>query len=655
MDDGGFKKFEFGNRTSVSRKIIEVKEQPKMKKLLLSKKKRILAGFIILIILLSIVSVFVGIKAKSLYNKSLKIYNQAKVASASVKQQNIVQAKEELLKTEKEIKSFQTEYQSLQFIQYIPIAASYYNDGNHMVNASLFGIKAGVTVMDSLIPYADVLGLKGDKSFVGGSAEDRIQTAVKSLGKIVPNIDKIEVHLIKAREEIDQIDPGRYPNFSKFKEVRKNIEIVKNITDESVVAIQEAKPLIKVLPDLLGEPESKKYLVLFQNDKELRSTGGFITFYTVFRVEHGVIRIDSASDIYDLDSSIASHPKAPEVILTYLPKVYAFNIRDSNLSPDFVESMKMFNSLYDKASKKTNIDGIIAIDTNVLVHFLEILGDVQAGGVTFSSKPDARCSNDCPHVVYELESYATTQVGHVIDNRKSIIGELLYAIMGKALSSSPGEYWGRLFQQGLKDAQEKHILIYLYNKDAQSGIEALNLAGRIKDFQGDYLHINENNYGGAKSNMFIKQKVKIEYELDDKGSIAKTITISYKNPHPPSNCNLEQKEILCLNAQLRNYLRLYVPKGSILQSSKGSQVKVSTKEELGKTYFDSFLTVDPLGSSSIIFKYRLPFKIEKGSPLPFLIQKQPGTFNIDYEIYVNGKKQEEFVLNEDRILNLKVF
>jgi hypothetical protein len=108
-----------------------------------------------------------------------------------------------------------------------------------------------------------------------------------------------------------------------------------------------------------------------------------------------------------------------------------------------------------------------------------------------------------------------------------------------------------------------------------------------------------------------------------------------------------------LNAILRNYQRIYVPKGSSLQSNKGSEVKVQTGEDLGKTYFESFFTVNPLGKATVSYTYKLPFKVTGGT-LPLMIQKQPGIENIPFEIYVNGKKKESFDLRSDTTLNLKL-
>jgi len=624
------------------------RKKSRFKKIVSSKITRIIT---IVIILIGIFAVYTAIQAQRIYKSSQKVEAQARLAADALKKQNIELAKKELVATQKEIDALKKDFSSVGYLRFVPLVNGYFNDATHGLAAATHGVDAAITVTDSLIPYADVLGLKGEGTFVAGSAQDRIKLAVKSLGKVVPKIDAIEGDIVKAASEINKIDATHYPDFWKFKKIRAQIINVQALTREAESAVKEAKPLVKVLPDLLGESEERKYLILFQNDKELRPTGGFMTFYAVFRVDQGVINVDRSSDIYDLDNSIASHPKAPPIILKYFPSVKTFNIRDANLSPDFITSMDEFLTLYRKSNGPQEIDGIIAINTHVLVNILDILGEVTASGQNFNTKIDARC--DCPQVVYVLENETTRPVNYIKENRKAIVGDLLYATMQKALTSSPKEYWGRLIQSAMKDSQEKHIMFYLFNKDAQSGIEALGWAGRIKDFDGDYLHVNDANFGGAKSNLYVQQAVRMDYDVANDGLITKTLTISYKNPYKHSDCNLERGG-LCLNAKLRDFLRVYVPKDSKLQEVKGSEVKVDAQEDLGKTVFNSFITVNPLGQSKIIFKYQLPFKVENNT-LPLLIQKQSGVKTVPYEIFVNGREVEKFDLIEDKILTLKGF
>lgn len=623
-----------------------------------SPKKIGIVGIVILV-LIALFAFTIVLPAIKTYASFQKTQAQGKKAWEAIKKQNIALAKEELAKTKTELLQTQKDLRSFPLARFVPIVSWYYNDADHLIKAGISGLDAGNVLIASIEPYSDILGLKGKSSFVMGSAEERIRIAVLTMGKITPRIDDISKSLSSVQSEIDQVNPSHYPPIFAGKKIKEQLIQVKTISKEGISVVEEARPLIKILPSLLGESKDKKYLVIFQNDKELRPTGGFMTAYAIFRIEKGVIHVDRSDDMYSLDKSLVKRGSAPAPILKYLPRVTTFNLRDTNLSPDFIESMNTFNSLYKDASGYVEVDGIIAVDTHVLASIIKILDDeVWAGGTLFTSKIDKRC--DCPQVVYELEratdqpvslDLRVTSLESVQAHRKDIIGVLMYAIMEKALKSSPKLYWGSLVQDLLKQTSEKHVLFYLYDKPAQAGVEALNAAGRIKKFDGDYLHINQANFGGAKSNLFVQESVLQEINVESNGDIVKTITVNYKNPFAPSNCN-EETGGLCLNATLRDFIRVYVPQGSTLVDSKGSEVKVTSYNELGKTVFEGFLTVRPKGVATYTLKYKLPFKVVKNSPLPLLIQKQPGTDQNEYTIKVNGGQVNKFNLTTDKELKL---
>lgn len=637
--------------------IINNRPKPKTKKL--PKKSLIVLGVLGAILL--VFGLILVAPAQRAYSDAKATFAQVKVTVDALKKQNIELASQELDKTKESLTQTQKSLDVMGYLKFIPVANLYYGDAQHLTKAGFYGLDAAKVLIDSLEPYADLLGLKGKKgSFVAGTASQRIETAVQTMGKITPHIDDIAEQMEGVRKEIDAVDPNHYPPFLGGEKIRNGLIQIRTLVDQGVTFVNDARPLIKILPSLLGDPKEKKYLVLFQNDKELRPTGGFITAYAVFRIDKGIIHVDKSDDIYTIDNGIFGKPKAPSPILKYLPNVSVLHLRDSNLSPDFIASMDSFNTLYKKASGYVEVDGIIALDTNVLVSTIKILDDeVYAGGVRFTSKTDPRC--DCPQVIYELERLVSTPksvdlkvttLEAVQAQRKDLIGTLLYAIMDKALKSSPKLYWGALFQDLLAQVEQKHVMFYIYNKDAQAGIESLNAAGRIRPYEGDYLHINQANFGGAKSNLFVQEAVTQNYEVASDKTITKKITINYKNPHAPSDCNLERGN-LCINAVLRDWFRIYVPLGSKLIDSKGSEVKISTYDELGKTVFEGFLTVRPKGSAILSLSYTLPFKVKDGN-LPIYIQKQPGTGGNEYTIEVRGTKVNNFKLLTDREIKVKL-
>ncbi|OGK51359.1 hypothetical protein A2966_04535 [Candidatus Roizmanbacteria bacterium RIFCSPLOWO2_01_FULL_41_22] len=536
---------------------------------------------------------------------------------------------------------FEKEAKSVYWAGFIP----YIKDFRNGVEAGHYLIDAGIETVKAVEPYADLIGFKKGQgtSFYEKTSEERLQTAVLTLDKMLQKVDGISQSIDEAEKRIETIDPNRYPQKIGNTVVRDNIAQMKEQFKGMATLFVDAKPLLKSLPEIFGAQEEKTYLILFQNTAERRATGGFLTFYAVFKINKGKITIDRSSDIYDLDSNIAIHPVAPDKILAYHKGVSQLYIRDSNLSPDFVESIKLFNSLYSKAGNRVEYDGIITMDSKVLVDMLKIFGDTEAGGVTFSAQNDPRC--DCPQVMYTLFDIVDRPVNYIKVNRKGIIGELMYQLFYKAIGFSPSKYWGRLAETLFQNLDEKDILLYFTDPKIQTAVQKLNYAGRVREYEGDYLHINNVNFAGAKSNLFIDENIHSETTIDGE-AVKRKVTMTFRNPSPPSDCNLERGG-LCLNATLRNWIRFYVPKGAKLVNFKGSETKVLTYDELGKTVYEGFMRVNPQGKAEVIVEYTLPPNITNDN-YRLLIQKQPGVEKQTLEVDVNGVKKFEGKLNTDK-------
>lgn len=591
---------------------------------------------VLIVVLLFGLSVY--FPAKELYGSVKKTETVFQQTYTAIKSQDLETSRIKFQELHENIDQIENNLNRLSWLQHFPFLGGYVLDAQHLLAAAKNGVEASQIGIDTLTPYADLLGLKGKSSFVQGSADERIKTAVETLDKIIPNIDQISQKIAAVNSALEQVDENRYPEKVGNTAIRSRFKGAKTLFMQTTSLFVNAQPLLKNIPQLLGIKEAKRYLVLFQNDAELRATGGFITGYALFKIEKGKLQAERSDDIYKLDEAKKKAFPAPSPILKYHKDVNTLNLRDSNLSPDYVVSINGFEKmLKESVPDFPQFDGIIAVDTHVLVSAIKILGEFNIAGRVFSAETDKRC--DCPKAIYELEDYSTKPVAYLREDRKGIIGTLLYQIMQRALGVSPGKYWGQLFQMFINEAGEKHVLFYFHDAEAQKGIEAMNFAGRIKDYEGDYLHVNDVNFAGAKSNMFVRQSVKQEINIENDGSIVKTLTISYKNPAPASNCNLEAGQ-LCLNGILRNWLRIYVPAGSTLIEFTGSEKATDTYEELGKTVFEGFLTVKPQASSEVIVKYRLGQKVNKGEIYKLLIQKQPGTNGNENSVFY-GKKQIE--------------
>lgn len=606
-------------------------------------KKKILVALAIIagVYLFSLIYLaIIGLTIKPVIGKTV---TAAKAIMVSLQEKNLAQAQENLNQAEAGMNVISRRYRWAGWLKIIPGLGIYVNDGRHAINAGLSGIAAGKTVLAALGPYADVLGFSGNDTQLNiDSAEEKIIFILETMDKIAPQLDTVNAQLAVVEQEFSRINPKHYP-----KKIRSQIENLDRSLGGSSEVLKNIKPLLALLPKLLGQNQTQNYLLLFQNDAEIRGSGGFLTAYAILETYRGKITPLLSQDIYELDNKFGKRLPPPEPIKKYLPLVYNWHLRDMNLAADFVAAMDQFLPNYKAVAQFKDFNGVIAMDTQIVVDLLKVLGPV---GVADWGRYDAEIVPECncPQVVYKMEDYATRPTYYVKANRKGMIGPLMHSILLNVMNS-PKKLWPQFVEVGLKNIQAKHLMFYFPDDpEAQAAADAFNSSGRVKEYEGDYFYLNDTNFAGAKSNLYVTQEITQEIEVGGDGTITKTVTITYTNPQPPSDCNLESGG-LCLNGILRDWVRLYVPEGSELVEVLGSSIDPTTSKDLGKTVFEAFIELRPESRTKLVYKYRLPFK--QSGDYSLLIQKQPGAKNHHYVITWGGKT-EEFDLDADRELTL---
>jgi hypothetical protein len=480
------------------------------------------------------------------------------------------------------------------------------------------------------------------------TAEDRIQFVVNTLDMLVPQLDEISGHVASAMQNFSEIDLQRYPDDFRGIKVRNILSQIIDLTTQAKVLITDARPVLEVAPYILGNDNARRYLVLFQNDAELRPTGGFLTAYALMTVDKGKIEPGISRDIYDLDARYTSKTSAPQPLVDYIPDPYAkekagartprLRIRDSNLSPDFRTAMEAFYTEYEQTNS-LKFDGIIAVDTQFLLELLKVTGPIGVGGIgNFSAEMIEKCN--CPQVVYALEDAISFETPYFRENRKAIIGPLMHSVLANAMGT-PKEKVSTLIQAGLKGIKEKHLLMYFKDEQVQAAIESFNLAGRIREAEGDYLMIVDTNFAGAKANLYVQEEVDLKVNVGTGPSIHE-LTITYKNP---------QRHDGWLNGDYPDWIRIYVPAGSKLLEESGSETEMKVSEEFGKTVFEGFLVLRPEGLAKLTVKYETP--VISNNPYKLLIQKQGGTKNHWYMVSVDDE-MKEFELDGDTDLTFGI-
>ena len=201
---------------------------------------------------------------------------------------------------------------------------------------------------------------------LGNPLDTTNQTNQPSLTDLFLNLrdgmQKSSDELTLAQDDLSKVNVDDLPaeTRSQFTDIKDSLPIVnaslKNFLDYSQIFL-----------DVLGYNGPRKYLFLFENNQEMRATGGFIGSYGILDISSGRVKKLFVDDIYNPDGQLKAKviPPAP------IQKMSAvWTMHDANWFPDFPTSAEKVAWFYEKTGGPT-VDGVIAITPELLQDLLE--------------------------------------------------------------------------------------------------------------------------------------------------------------------------------------------------------------------------------------------------------------------------------------------
>lgn len=397
---------------------------------------------------------------------------------------------------------------------------------------------------------------------------------------------------------------------------------------------------------ILGHQEKKRYLILFQNNHEIRATGGFIGSMAMLDLDKGKIeKMDiPGGGSYDISGQLDEKIISPEPL--HLINAHWY-LQDANWWPDFPTSAQKIAWFYEH-SGGTTVDGIITLTPEVIEELLRVTGPLD-----MSADYDEIITADNFYDIVQLEAeqkYDETQ------ESKQIIADLTPELLNK-LMDLRGENLFDVITVLQRALNEKDLLLYFNDPNLQADIINLGWAGEIKQTDRDYLSVVNTNIGGGKSDAAIEEIIEHRAEIMVDGTIRDQVTIT--RTHKASEADQ------FAHVSNWDYMRVYVPGGSHLLSAEGftspdpnlilepdadyevdhdlthisgnviekKQYSLYQNQEFNKTVFAGWVQTPVGGSSQITLEYQLPFSInmdhwlDKTDTYSLLAQKQAGSFD----------------------------
>lgn len=152
------------------------------------------------------------------------------------------------------------------------------------------------------------------------------------------------------------------------------VEFITRI-DQAADATRITHQALDLIPTMLG-PEKRRYLVVFQNNAEIRATGGLPGSYLIANVKNGKISRGEQGT----GSEVGVLKKAPVPLTSAERAIYPDLLGrlfiDTNFTPEFPRTAQFMQAILSK-QKNLDIDGVISIDPVAMSYLLAGTGPVK--------------------------------------------------------------------------------------------------------------------------------------------------------------------------------------------------------------------------------------------------------------------------------------
>jgi len=307
--------------------------------------------------------------------------------------------------------------------------------------------------------------------------------------------------------------------------------------------------LSSLVSGLFAPSEPQEYLVLFQNNDELRATGGFIGTYLLVKFEQGTFKIlDSPGNgPYALKEQIPNNIMPPQPILSLTDH---WEFQDTNWFLDAPTSSQFVLDFYRQA-RGFKPAGVIYLTPNLIEEILGVTGPITFDqyGVVVTKDNFLRLTENQVEFNYDKATNKPKQF--LIDFTPVLLSQMSRLSPNQAIQATT---------TALMRADQGDLIIYSDQAPIQQAIERLGWSGQILNPDHDYLAVVESNLGGMKTDRIIKTEYQATIEeIDQKLVHQVTITRQHQG----------QIGTPLTGYTNRSYIRLYVPINSELQSISG--------------------------------------------------------------------------------------
>ena len=431
-----------------------------------------------------------------------------------------------------------------------------------------------------------------------------------------------------------------------------------NLSSESVEEVRQvlsrAMETARFFETFLGFKGPRNYLLLAQNQQEIRASGGFIGAAIRATVDQGeLVELDfkDSTTVDLLPPDYASNPLPPEPLFWYL-WMGRLLFRDANWSPNFPTAAARVADLY-RLGQGVQLDGVFTGSKALLVKITGVVGGIQVPGISGPLTSELTQAYTDGELTYQCTDRNVSTRG-----KRCFDEDAFFAIRDRLADGASGEERAALVGLFQTELAAGNILAHIFDINEGQLLWELGWNGAIPPVDHDYVQIVDSSLPGHTTES-VRRSWDYRVTLRVGQPVESRIRLRYSHVEglrPDRVCRQSEPES---SNCFWNYFRIYVPSSAtnlvvppvplnqgaeklIWGYSDADSRSLNRSADVGPsrlTEIGGFIAVAPDSVVTVPLEYRLPWATVRSTgrnsyEYRLLIDKQPGIDNDTVKVLV---------------------
>ena len=392
--------------------------------------------------------------------------------------------------------------------------------------------------------------------------------------------------------------------------IQRAVDDLATRLERTTESAERAADSARLLPAMLGGEGPRRYFLAFQNNAELRGTGGFIGNWGELEADGGKLHLSRFGRLDELIFGATGPPvlHAPE---EFLQRYRGFDVAGSwqqvNVSPDFPTTARVISELYPQSGGRP-VDGVIAVDPPGLAALLELTGPVEVAGW-----PDPITAAN----VVDVTLRAAYERYPVQDDRVEFLGAVARRVWEAFTTAELGNP-ARIAQSLSRASRDGHLMAYAAEPPEQALISRLGADGAVPPLAGDFLMLVDQNLSANKVDLYLQRRLRYDAVLDPSSEPARMsgrLEVTLENGAPSKGLPegvIGPYDNRFAPGENRTYLSIYSPFPGRSTTLEGRPFDLDTQPELGRLAHSATLSIPAKESRTVTLELEGRMQLDGG-------------------------------------------